>query len=150
MLEPWVRRLILETIDPWESQEPELTKEELLHALEVEHEEEDVLYIGSQKANFVMMARYITPWVAEVHVFGQNKDGWALVRAAKKASNWLFMNVGFHKLECKAHIPKVLTLIKRCGWKLEGTHPDAIKLKDGTFTHEYSYGKINEQSMEKD
>lgn len=145
MLEPWVRKLILETIDPWSAQEPSLTKEELVHALEVEQDEEDLLFVGSKKANLVLMVRYVTPWVAEVHVFGKSKDGWALIRAAKKACQFLFDKIGFHRLEAKAHKSDVITLITRCGWKLEGTHPDAIKLKDGTFTEEYSYGIINEQ-----
>lgn len=147
MLEPWVRQLILDTIDPWNAQEPSMTKEEMVHALEVEHEEGDLLFIGSQKANLVIMARYVTPWVASCHVFGKNKDGFALVRAAKKSCQFLFDKIGFHKLEAKMHDRKEIILTERCGWKREGTHPDAIKQEDGTFTEEYSYGIINEQSI---
>lgn len=147
MLEPWVKQLILDTIDPWRSQEPKLSVKELVYYIELEKEEGDLLFVGSKKANLVIMARYVTPWVAECHVFGKNKNGWKLVRAAKKACDFLLNNVGFHKLEAKMHDPKEILLTERCGWKLEGTHPDAIKLQDGTFTAEYSYGLINEQSI---
>ena len=148
MLEPWVRTLILETIDPWRAQEPAMSKEEMVHALEVEHEEGDLLFVGSKKANLVIMARYVTPWVAECHIFGKNKSGFALIKAAKKACTFLMDNIGFHKLEAKMHDPKEIILTERCGWRLEGTHPEAIKLEDGTFTAEYSYGIINEQSIQ--
>lgn len=143
MLEPWVRKLVLETIDPWYVQEPSLTRSELVHALEVEQDEQDLLFVGSKKANLVFMVRYVTPWVASVNVFGKNDDVWALIRASKKACRFLFDKIGFHRLEAKTHSPTEIILARRCGWKLEGTHPESIKLQDGTFTEEYSYGVTN-------
>ena len=147
MLEPWVRQVMMDTLDPWRSQEPALSVREMVDYIETEQEEGDLLFVGSKKANLVIMARYVTPWVAEIHVFGKNKDGFALVRATKKAFQHLFANVGFHKLEAKLHDPKEVVLAKRSGMTLEGTHPEAIKLEDGTFTEEYSYGIIKEQSI---
>jgi len=147
MLEPWVRQLITDTIDPWNAQEPSMSVEEMVSAIEQEQTDGDLLFVGSKKANLVLMVRYVTPWVGECHVFGKNKNGWALIKATKKACKFLFDNIGFHRLEAKMHIHEERVLTERCGWKLEGTHPDAIKLKDGTFTEEYSYGIINEQSI---
>jgi len=144
MIAKWVRELILETIDPWIAQEPEMSKQDLLDSIIQENDEGFNMFVGSKKYNTVLMLRYSTPWVADVHLFTRHNNPWDVVRTGKKIQKFVFDNIGYERLEMRTHLKNVCKIAEKCGWSKEGEHPNAVKLEDGTFATEYSYGLINE------
>ena len=144
MIDQWVRDLILKTVDPWVVQEPNMSKEELLSAAIIENNEGYNYFVGSKKTKTCLLVAYNTYWVADIHLFSDNKNPWEIVKTIKKAQEYIFNNSNFRKLEMRTHLKPVCKLAERCGWFKEGEHPGAIKLEDGTFVTEYSYGITNE------
>jgi len=143
MIARWVRDLILDTVDPWIAQAPEYTKEQLLELVILENEEGNNMFMGSKHYNVVLMARKSTHWVADVHLFAKCNKPWKIVETVKRAQDYLLSNTDFERLEMRTHIPSVCKLAERCGWTKEGEHPRAVKLENGSFITEYSYGVTN-------
>lgn len=144
MIARWVKDLILKKIDPWIVQEPSMSKEEILESIIVEHMQGENLFMGSKHYNTVLLARASTPWVADVHLISDCNKPWKIVETIKKAQQHIFSNTDFVRLEMRTHMKNVCKLAERCGWSKEGEHPMAVKLEDGTFITEYSYGITNE------
>lgn len=144
MIARWVKDLVLETVDPWVVQEPDLPPEEIVRLMEEENAEGHNFFMGSKAYNVVLCVRYSTPWVGDVHLFAKQKNPWKIVDAVKRSQAAIFDNTEYVRLEMRTHLPNVCKLAERCGWKKEGEHPNAIMLPDGTMASEYSYGVIDE------
>jgi hypothetical protein len=140
----WVQQLIYNTIDPWVVQEPGMSNRDILQAIIDENNIADNMFVGSKEANTVMMVRRSTPWVADIHLFTDNKDMWKVVAATKKAQDYILNNTVFHKLEMRTSERSMELLARRCGWRKEGMHPQAVATPDGEFIDEVSYGLIKE------
>jgi hypothetical protein len=143
MIARWVQDLILAKIDPWVVQEPTLTPQDILQAIIVENLEGNNTFLGSKAYKTVLMLRRETEWVADVHLISDAKSPWQMIKAIKKAQEYAFSNTDFHRLQMKTHLKNVCKLAERCGWEYEGEHKEAVKLEDGTYVSEYSYGLVN-------
>ena len=144
MIARWVKDLVLDTVDPWIVQEPDFKPEDILAGMQEENEQGQNFFMGSKHYNVVLMVRYSTPWVGDVHLFAKQKNPWKIVETVNRSVDTIFANTDYVRLEMRTHLPNVCKLAERCGWKKEGEHPYAVALKDGTMVTEYSYGVTNE------
>ena len=144
MIANWVQQLIHDTVDPWVVQEPDMSNKDILQAILVENDEEGNMFVGSRTANTVMMVRRSTPWVADVHLFTDNKNMWEVISATKKAQEYVLNNTMFEKLEMRTSLRSMEILAERCGWNKEGIHPASVMSPEGVLLSDISYGLTKE------
>ena len=79
--------------------------------------------------------------LAELTFISECKNGWGIVKSARKMQKYMKNNMNLYKLEMRTAKPAVTSLVKRLGWKEEGYREKSFNL-DGKFVGEYEYGIV--------
>lgn len=130
-----VPAILLPYIDRWTVQEPQALDLQIVQAMQAQMDA-GVAWMLKAGLTYVFLRRQ-TPWVGQVHCynlgtpFGMVKGFRAITDAALQ---------GFVRLEARIHDKRIGSVMKRCGWRYEGTFTKSYRTESGDFLDEHGYG----------
>jgi len=142
----WVKKLLRKKLDLEKFQRPEITMDQAIKILEDSQKNQQLLIVGSEKNQIVVLLRPLSNWVAEIDVIADCKGMLKLYKNLKRMEKWFWENhPKVHRLEMITSNKKVVSLALKAGWKEEGVKKESyIEYNNNMkFKNEYMFGILN-------
>ena len=141
----WVKKLLRKKLDLEKFQRPEITIDQAIQILEQSQKNKDLIIVGSEKNQIIVLLRPTSPWVAEIDVIADCKGMLTLYKNLKKMEEWFWIAYPtFHRLEMITTNEKVVSICLRYGCKQEGIKKESyIDYNTMKYKNEYMFGIIN-------
>ena len=143
----WVKKLLRKKLDLEKFQRPEITTDQAIKILEDSQKNQQLLIVGSEKNQIVVLLRPLSNWVAEIDVIADCKGMLKLYKNLKRMEKWFWENhPKVHRLEMITSNKKVVSLASRYGCIPEGVKKESYleyKNNDMKFKNEYMFGLLN-------
>jgi len=141
----WVKKLLRKKLDLEKFQRPEITIDQAIQILEQSQKNKDLIIVGSEKNQIIVLLRPTSPWTAEMDIIADCKGMLTLYKNLKKMEEWFWIAYPtFHRLEMLTINKKVASLALRAGWKEEGIKKESyIDYNTMKYKNEYMFGIIN-------
>ena len=141
----WVKSLLRKKLDLEKFQRPQITIQQAIQILEESQKNEDLIIVGSQKNQIIVLLRPTSPWVAEIDVVADCKGMMKLYKELKRMENWFWKKYpNVHRLEMITTNEKVVSLSLRYGCKQEGIKKESyVDYNTMKYKNEYMFGILN-------
>ena len=141
----WVKKLLRKKLDLEKFQRPEITIDQAIQILEQSQKNKDLIIVGSEKNQIIVLLRPTSPWVAEIDVIADCKGMLTLYKNLKKMEEWFWIAYPtFHRLEMITTNEKVVSLALRAGWKEEGYKKESyVDYNTMNYKGEYMFALLN-------
>ena len=141
----WVKSLLRKKLDLEKFQRPQITIQQAIQILEESQKNEDLIIVGSQKNQIIVLLRPTSPWVAELDIIADCKGMMKLYKELKRMENWFWKKYpNVHRLEMITTNEKVVSLSLRYGCKQEGIKKESyVDYNTMKYKNEYMFGIIN-------
>jgi hypothetical protein len=141
----WVKSLLRKKLDLEKFQRPQITIQQAIQILEESQKNEDLIIVGSQKNQIIVLLRPTSPWVAEIDVVADCKGMMKLYKELKRMENWFWKKYpNVHRLEMITTNEKVISLSLRYGCKQEGIKKESyVDYNTMEYKNEYVFALLN-------
>ena len=141
----WVKSLLRKKLDLEKFQRPQITIQQAIQILEESQKNEDLIIVGSQKNQIIVLLRPTSPWVAEIDVVADCKGMMKLYKELKRMENWFWKKYpNVHRLEMITTNEKVVSLSLRYGCKQEGIKKESyVDYNTMKYKNEYIFALLN-------
>ena len=141
----WVKSLLRKKLDLEKFQRPQITIQQAIQILEESQKNEDLIVVGSQKNQIIVLLRPTSPWVAEIDVVADCKGMMKLYKELKRMENWFWKKYpNVHRLEMITTNEKVVSLSLRYGCKQEGIKKESyVDYNTMKYKNEYIFALLN-------
>ena len=141
----WVKKLLRKKLDLEKFQRPEVTIDQAIQILEQSQRNKQVLIVGSEKNQIVVILRPTSNWTAEIDVIADCKGMLTLYKNLKKMEEWFWKNhPNVHRLEMITTNKKVVSICLRYGCEQEGIKKESyVDYNTMKYKNEYMFGIIN-------
>ena len=141
----WVKSLLRKKLDLEKFQRPQITIQQAIQILEESQKNEDLIVVGSQKNQIIVLLRPTSPWVAEIDVVADCKGMMKLYKELKRMENWFWKKYpNVHRLEMITTNERVISLALRYGCEQEGIKKESyVDYNTMKYKNEYMFGIIN-------
>ena len=141
----WVKSLLRKKLDLEKFQRPQITIQQAIQILEESQKNEDLIIVGSQKNQIIVLLRPTSPWVAEIDVVADCKGMMKLYKELKRMENWFWKKYpNVHRLEMITTNEKVISLSLRYGCKQEGIKKESyVDYNTMEYKIEYVFALLN-------
>ena len=141
----WVKNLLRKKLDLEKFQRPQITIQQAIQILEESQKNEDLIIVGSQKNQIIVLLRPTSPWVAEIDVVADCKGMMKLYKELKRMENWFWKKYpNVHRLEMITTNEKVVSLSLRYGCKQEGIKKESyVDYNTMKYKNEYIFALFN-------
>ena len=141
----WVKSLLRKKLDLEKFQRPQITIQQAIQILEESQKNEDLIIVGSQKNQIIVLLRPTSPWVAEIDVVADCKGMMKLYKELKRMENWFWKKYpNVHRLEMITTNEKVVSLSLRYGCKQEGIKKESyVDYNTMKYKDEYIFALLN-------
>ena len=141
----WVKSLLRKKLDLEKFQRPQITIQQAIQILEESQKNEDLIVVGSQKNQIIVLLRPTSPWVAEIDVVADCKGMMKLYKELKRMENWFWKKYpNVHRLEMITTNEKVISLSLRYGCKQEGIKKESyVDYNTMKYKNEYIFALLN-------
>ena len=141
----WVKDLLRKKLDLEKFQRPEISLEQAIQVLEESQKNKQILIVGSQKNQIIVILRPTSNWTAEIDVIANCKGMLKLYKELKKMEAWFWKNhPNVHRLEMITTNEKVVSICLRYGCKQEGVKKESyVDYNTMKYKNEYMFGILN-------
>ena len=141
----WVKSLLRKKLDLEKFQRPQIKIQQAIQILEESQKNEDLIIVGSQKNQIIVLLRPTSPWVAEIDVVADCKGMMKLYKELKRMENWFWKKYpNVHRLEMITTNEKVVSLSLRYGCKQEGIKKESyVDYNTMKYKNEYIFALLN-------
>ena len=141
----WVKSLLRKKLDLEKFQRPQITIQQAIQILEESQKNEDLIIVGSQKNQIIVLLRPTSPWVAELDIVADCKGMMKLYKELKRMENWFWKKYpNVHRLEMITTNEKVVSLSLRYGCKQEGIKKESyVDYNTMKYKNEYIFALLN-------
>ena len=141
----WVKSLLRKKLDLEKFQRPQITIQQAIQILEESQKNEDLIVVGSQKNQIIVLLRPTSPWVAEIDVVADCKGMLKLYKQLKKMEKWFWINYPtVHRLEMITTNEKVVSICLRYGCEQEGIKKESyVDYNTMKYKNEYIFALLN-------
>jgi len=141
----WVKKLLRKKLDLEKFQRPEITIDQAIQILEQSQKNKDLIIVGSEKNQIIVLLRPTSNWSAEIDVIADCKGMLTLYKNLKKMEEWFWIAYPtVHRLEMITTNEKVVSICLRYGCKQEGIKKESyIDYNTMKYKNEYIFGLLN-------
>mgnify|MGYP003133030708 CR=1 FL=1 len=141
----WVKKLLRKKLDLEKFQRPEITINQAIQILEESQKNKQILVVGSEKNQIIVILRPTSNWTAEMDIIADCKGMLTLYKELKKMESWFWKaHPNVHRLEMLTINKKVASLALRAGWKEEGIKKESyVDYNTMKYKNEYMFGILN-------
>ena len=141
----WVKKLLRKKLDLEKFQRPEITIDQAIQILEQSQKNKDLIIVGSEKNQIIVLLRPTSPWAAEIDVIADCKGMLTLYKNLKKMEEWFWIAYPtFHRLEMITTNEKVVSICLRYGCKQEGIKKESyVDYNTMEYKNEYVFALLN-------
>ena len=141
----WVKSLLRKKLDLEKFQRPQITIQQAIQILEESQKNEDLIIVGSQKNQIIVLLRPTSPWVAEIDVVADCKGMLRLYKELKKMESWFWKaHPNVHRLEMITTNEKVVSICLRYGCEQEGIKKESyVDYNTMKYKNEYIFALLN-------
>ena len=141
----WVKKLLRKKLDLEKFQRPEITIDQAIKILEESQKNKQILIVGSEKNQIIVILRPTSNWTAEMDIIADCKGMLKLYKELKKMESWFWKtHPNVHRLEMITINEKVASLALRAGWKKEGIKKESyVDYNTMKYKNEYIFGILN-------
>ena len=141
----WVKKLLRKKLDLEKFQRPEITIDQAIKILEESQKNKQILVVGSEKNQIIVILRPTSNWTAEMDIIADCKGMLTLYKELKKMESWFWKaHPNVHRLEMITTNEKVVSICLRYGCEQEGIKKESyVDYNTMKYKNEYMFGILN-------
>ena len=142
----WVKNLLRKKLDLEKFQRPSVTMDQALQILEQSRKSKELIIVGSEKNQIIVLLRPTSPWTAEIDVIADCKGMFKLYKQLKKMEKWFWNTYPqVHRIEMITTNEKIVSFAERFGCRQEGVKKESYVDYTDTmdYKNEYIFGLLN-------